>query len=702
MGGGLSATMLGNYKLMVVILKCKYSNSLFLSRFNKVFSIFRLFGSFEVNNKLSNLLLEASMKNLLTISICWFFIVGISLSQTVYYVNSTDGSDLNAGLSPSSPRKTISSLTNTSFLQDGDVINIAAGHYTQEGPIIKIHKNIIINGYRFLNFTDVVIDLSSTKMEFSMSGQSSFTLYEIINGSIAADRFIFLGSSTSGINLISGSILLENAKFIIQPPFLFQSNIPGSSNPPTTTWFADITIGNRTFNGLSSSSTGQTIGPLPYIFHIYSKNNPQPSNSDVINIASGNYKDAPVIQKNFLINGYDNNSSTNDVSFDLRNKDLHFIMTGRAIFRRNNVGTFPGADKFYFYGSDRTGFVFASGCIELTNSPFEIDPPFLIKKNPSYCVGTPTIPYVVYENQVYHTIPIGNKCWLQENLNVGDKIYGNTEQMNNSLIEKYCFADSELNCEKYGGLYQWAEALQYKNNATNTSHPSVPFSGYVRGICPEKWHIPEYHFSEMGGSLGNSNDGNKLKAIGEGTPPGAGTNTTGFSALLSGWRNSTGSSALFTQQNIWTFFLTTYLAPNPSNTYGRHVNYNTSNFWMSDGAKKNGISVRCLHDSWTGIPTDINENIIYTEIKDHFTLMQNFPNPFNPSTTIMYSIPYSQFVTLKIYDILGKEITTLVNEEKQRGNYQVEFNGSKLSSGIYFYKLLFGNSVINKKMLLLK
>ncbi|MFC2103670.1 T9SS type A sorting domain-containing protein [Bacteroidota bacterium] len=90
----------------------------------------------------------------------------------------------------------------------------------------------------------------------------------------------------------------------------------------------------------------------------------------------------------------------------------------------------------------------------------------------------------------------------------------------------------------------------------------------------------------------------------------------------------------------------------------------------------------------------------------HFLLSQNYPNPFNPSTTIKYQIPEMSFVTIKIYDVLGKEIATLVNEEKPAGEYQVEFSPvSRIknpASGIYFYQLHAGNYVETKKMVFLK
>ncbi len=87
---------------------------------------------------------------------------------------------------------------------------------------------------------------------------------------------------------------------------------------------------------------------------------------------------------------------------------------------------------------------------------------------------------------------------------------------------------------------------------------------------------------------------------------------------------------------------------------------------------------------------------------DKFMLLQNYPNPFNPTTTISYSIPKRGLVQLKVYDILGKEVATLVNEEKPAGKYSVKFNGSNLPSGVYFYNLRINNFVQSRKMILLR
>jgi Secretion system C-terminal sorting domain len=85
-----------------------------------------------------------------------------------------------------------------------------------------------------------------------------------------------------------------------------------------------------------------------------------------------------------------------------------------------------------------------------------------------------------------------------------------------------------------------------------------------------------------------------------------------------------------------------------------------------------------------------------------FVLYQNYPNPFNPSTRIKYEIPTSSFVSLKVYDILGREIMTLVNKEQLPGNYEVDFNGGNLPSGVYLYRLTYGNLTQTKKMILEK
>ena len=98
--------------------------------------------------------------------------------------------------------------------------------------------------------------------------------------------------------------------------------------------------------------------------------------------------------------------------------------------------------------------------------------------------------------------------------------------------------------------------------------------------------------------------------------------------------------------------------------------------------------------------TSIEERL--SSLPVNFSLEQNYPNPFNPSTKISYSISDQSYVSLKVLDILGREISTLVNKNQPTGNYEVEFNASDLTSGIYFYRIQAGDFVETKKMVLMK
>ena len=105
--------------------------------------------------------------------------------------------------------------------------------------------------------------------------------------------------------------------------------------------------------------------------------------------------------------------------------------------------------------------------------------------------------------------------------------------------------------------------------------------------------------------------------------------------------------------------------------------------------------------NFSQVPVNV-ENELNAEIPGSYMLFQNYPNPFNPSTKISWQSPVSGHQTLKVYDVLGNEVATLVNEYRNAGSYEVDFNASSLSSGIYFYKLHAGSFVQTKKMILLK
>ena len=114
------------------------------------------------------------------------------------------------------------------------------------------------------------------------------------------------------------------------------------------------------------------------------------------------------------------------------------------------------------------------------------------------------------------------------------------------------------------------------------------------------------------------------------------------------------------------------------------------------GTDGRGVWKRPLSEIITGVE-EIKNNM-----PTSYSLSQNYPNPFNPSTTINFSVPKSSIVTIKIYDILGSEVKTLVSEEKAAGNYNVQFDDSGLPSGVYFYRMQAGSFAETKKLILMK
>ena len=103
----------------------------------------------------------------------------------------------------------------------------------------------------------------------------------------------------------------------------------------------------------------------------------------------------------------------------------------------------------------------------------------------------------------------------------------------------------------------------------------------------------------------------------------------------------------------------------------------------------------------TGGTTNI-VNQISALMPENFLLRQNFPNPFNPVTHMQFGIPKSGFVSLKVFDMLGREIKTLINEIKPAGSYEVLFDGTDLASGVYFYKIESVDFTATKKMVLIR
>jgi hypothetical protein len=140
-----------------------------------------------------------------------------------------------------------------------------------------------------------------------------------------------------------------------------------------------------------------------------------------------------------------------------------------------------------------------------------------------------------------------------------------------------------------------------------------------------------------------------------------------------------------------------YFASYATDSVYTGVTVEVSDLMFKDSTgKSNLIDFGLLSTGVNGIKEISGQN------PSRFTLEQNYPNPFNPSTKISFSIPGQEHVTLKVYNMLGTEVSTLVDKTMSAGNHEVSFDASKLSNGTYFYRLQTGGSVETKKMVLLK
>ena len=191
----------------------------------------------------------------------------------------------------------------------------------------------------------------------------------------------------------------------------------------------------------------------------------------------------------------------------------------------------------------------------------------------------------IRDGKSYNTVLIGAQCWMAQNLNIGTRINGSQDQTNNQVIEKYCYNDLESNCDIYGGLYQWNEAMQY-----------VATPG-VQGICPAGWHLPtDAEWTILTTLLGGESvAGGKMKEAGFAhwqSPNTGATNTSGFTALPGGYRDSGGSFGGLTS---YTYF---WSSSESSSSYAwyRGLGYDSEIVYRGDYSKTGGFSCRCLKD----------------------------------------------------------------------------------------------------------
>ncbi len=166
---------------------------------------------------------------------------------------------------------------------------------------------------------------------------------------------------------------------------------------------------------------------------------------------------------------------------------------------------------------------------------------------------------------------------------------------------------------------------------------------------------------------------------------------------ISGTAGVNNTIEIFTDENNQGRF---YLGSTQSDSAGNFT------FILPDTMPKFSYITATATDT-SGNTSGFSQPSVINSVTDHsipeaFKLYQNFPNPFNPVTRINYSLPLTSFVTLRVYDILGKEVATLVNEEKPGGNYEINFDAGNLSSGVYFYRMMAGSFIYTKKFILLR
>lgn len=214
------------------------------------------------------------------------------------------------------------------------------------------------------------------------------------------------------------------------------------------------------------------------------------------------------------------------------------------------------------------------------------------------CPETPTV--TDSDGNVYNTVLIGNQCWMKENLKTGTIINNENEMEDNNVIEKYCYDNNPINCEAYGGLYQWNEVMQYSNTEG------------AQGICPTGWHVPTHdEWTKLTDFIGGTNHPNAriLKSCRQvNSPYGEGCNTSehprwessthngtdnyGFSGLPGGYINFGSFSSIGSVSSWW---VSTEFSPTNSRIRGL-TNGNSEIFVTGSYEKISAHSVRCLKD----------------------------------------------------------------------------------------------------------
>jgi predicted extracellular nuclease len=278
------------------------------------------------------------------------------------------------------------------------------------------------------------------------------------------------------------------------------------------------------------------------------------------------------------------------------------------------------------------------------------------------------------------------------------------EDASSTLIDSVVFTAMDVT-QSYGRYPDGSSNIQLLNTITRgTSNNLIKMNEiYSRGVTGNLDWIEIYNTSESDIDIsgykiydsGGKSGSKPKKEFPSGTLiPAQGfyvvvTDTADFEGDASGFGLSSGGETVWLEDINGTLIDTVvFSAMDVTQSYGRYP----------DGSPNWQLSNTITRGTPNMVTAVEDENFIVSE----YNLAQNYPNPFNPSTTIYYTIPKNSFVQLKVFDLLGQEIASLVNEDKPTGNYKVNFDASTLPSGVYIYKLQASSFVESKKMILLK
>ncbi|MDD5749381.1 MAG: FISUMP domain-containing protein [Patescibacteria group bacterium] len=254
-----------------------------------------------------------------------------------------------------------------------------------------------------------------------------------------------------------------------------------------------------------------------------------------------------------------------------------------------------------YYISKKVGDIVSFGACDTYETSAEIEMAGVSKLAPFVCGAHQLVD--IRDSRKYNTVKIGTQCWMAQHLNIGTMIAGADTQTDNGIIEKYCYSDNTTNCNTDGGLYQWAEAMQYGSSCNGTGESQPACASPAQGICPEGWHIPShYELTALEravctsgtcvtdfpydtttlNSWRGSNEGTKLKVGG----------TSGMEMVLAGSRHHTDTtfSGRTSFGNIWSSL------ESSTNAWIRVVRSSDGLIYRNPNNKLTGFSVRCVKD----------------------------------------------------------------------------------------------------------